>query len=330
MIVWKQKPKTVMVIKKLGDELLEELQFVINYLSTVERLNVVVEPRVHQRLAEVGGAPEVFTYTPDQGRRLGEFIDFVVCLGGDGVLLHTAQLFKHNVPPIIAFHLGSLGFLSQHGYGSFCQDVSDVVHGNAPLEHCTVASDCDNALGVYVSLRMRLLCEVWRAGKCAAEQRYEVLNEVVVDRGSSSFLTNINVYENGNFLTCVQADGLMVATPTGSTAYSAAAGGSMVHPNVPAILFTPICPHSLNFRPIILPDYADLEMRVAENARAPAWVSFDGKYRQELQRGDVLRVRMSPNPVATVNRVNQTQDWVSSLDRCFGWSNRISQQPMND
>lgn len=156
------------------------------------------------------------------------------------------------------------------------------------------------------------------------------MNEVVVDRGSSSFLTNLSVYESGNLMTVVQADGVMIATPTGSTAYSAAAGGSMVHPNVPAILFTPICPHSLNFRPIILPDYADLELHVGKDARSSAWVSFDGKYRQELHRGDVLRVCMSPNPVATVNRIDQTQDWMSSLERCFGWSNRISQKGLAD
>jgi len=156
-----------------------------------------------------------------------------------------------------------------------------------------------------------------------------VLNEVVLDRGASSFLTNINVFESGNFLTTVQADGVMIATPTGSTAYSAAAGGSMVHPNVPAILFTPVCPHSLNFRPIVLPDYADLELQIAPGARASAWVSFDGKYRQELHDGDVMRVRMSPNPVATINRIDQTQDWMSSLNRCFGWSHRLVQRPLH-
>lgn len=157
----------------------------------------------------------------------------------------------------------------------------------------------------------------------------QVMNEVVVDRGSSSFLTNITVFERDTFLTRVQADGLMIATPTGSTAYSAAAGGSMVHPEVPAILFTPICPHSLNFRPIVLPDYAELRLVVGEDARAGAWVSFDGKYRQELHPGDVLRVRMSPNPVATINRIDQTSDWMHSLDRCFGWSNRVTQKSMD-
>lgn len=158
----------------------------------------------------------------------------------------------------------------------------------------------------------------------------QVMNEVVVDRGSSSFLTDVNVFESGNFMTRVQADGLMIATPTGSTAYSAAAGGSMVHPNVPSILFTPICPHSLNFRPIILPDYCELEMHIGSEARAGAWVSFDGKHRQELQRGDMLRVRMSPNPVPTINRIDQTQDWMESLDRCFGWSNRVAQKGLFD
>jgi NAD+ kinase len=157
----------------------------------------------------------------------------------------------------------------------------------------------------------------------------QVLNEVVVDRGSSSFLTNITVYERDTFLTRVQADGLMIATPTGSTAYSAAAGGSMVHPNVPAILFTPICPHSLNFRPIVLPDYAELELYVGDDARSGAWVSFDGKHRQELQHGDVLRVRMSPSPVATINRLDQTRDWMQSLERCFGWSNRVTQKAVD-
>jgi NAD+ kinase len=112
----------------------------------------------------------------------------------------------------------------------------------------------------------------------------------------------------------MQADGIMLATPTGSTAYSVAAGGSMVHPNVQAILLTPICPHSLNFRPIILPDYVEMELRVPDSARVGAWVCFDGKQRQELQRGDSVFIKMSENPVPTINRADLTTG--AGLLRC--------------
>lgn len=103
----------------------------------------------------------------------------------------------------------------------------------------------------------------------------------------------------------------------------------MVHPSVPAILFTPICPHSLNFRPVILPDYVELELRIAPDARCPAIVCFDGRESRELLQGDSIKVRMSPNPVPTINNADQTTDWFASIQRCFQWSERIEQLPMN-
>lgn len=99
-------------------------------------------------------------------------------------------------------------------------------------------------------------------GGLALDGELVALNEVVIDRGISPFLTNLDVYCDGVFLTHVQGDGLIVSTPTGSTAYNLAAGGSMVHPQVPAILFTPICPHSLSFRPLIFPDHVQLCVQV--------------------------------------------------------------------
>jgi hypothetical protein len=104
----------------------------------------------------------------------------------------------------------------------------------------------------------------------------------------------------------------------------------MVHPNVQAILLTPICPHSLNFRPIILPDYIELELRVPNSARVGAWVCFDGKQRQEIHRGDSVFIKMSENPVPTINRTDLTTDWFESLERCFRWSNRAEQKPFQE
>ena len=145
-----------------------------------------------------------------------------------------------------------------------------------------------------------------------------VLNEVVIDRGPSPYLSNIDLYLDGKLITSVQGDGLIVSTPTGSTAYAVAAGASMIHPSVPAIMVTPICPHSLSFRPIVVPAGVELKVRtpllflvgdvikefiipptvltilklillqisVSPDSRNTAWVSFDGRNRQELIHGD--------------------------------------------
>lgn len=125
---------------------------------------------------------------------------------------------------------------------------------------------------------------------------------MVVDRGYSPYLGVLDLTCNSHYLTTLQGDGIIFATPTGSTAYSLSAGGSIVYPSVPAILLTPVCAHSLSFRPILLPDSAVLMCEVPEECRSTGWVSFDGKHRQELHRGERLRVRMSPYPMPTVNK----------------------------
>ena len=173
---------------------------------------------------------------------------------------------------------------------------------------------------------MRLTCQLLRRGKPIPGKTFDVLNEVVVDRGSDGFLAKVECYERDHLVTHVQADGVMIATPTGSTAYSVAAGASMVHPAIPAILFTPICPHSLSFRPVILPDSAELELRIPDDARSSAWVSFDGKYRQQLQHGDAVKVQMSNFPMPTITKEDDTEDWFKSLHRCLSWNERSIQR----
>eukprot|EP00195_Chlamydomonas_chlamydogama_P008652 CAMPEP_0202892086 /NCGR_PEP_ID=MMETSP1392-20130828/1922_1 /ASSEMBLY_ACC=CAM_ASM_000868 /TAXON_ID=225041 /ORGANISM="Chlamydomonas chlamydogama, Strain SAG 11-48b" /LENGTH=384 /DNA_ID=CAMNT_0049575965 /DNA_START=530 /DNA_END=1684 /DNA_ORIENTATION=+ len=325
-----------MILKKLGDELLSEFLEVLDFLMNDHKLRVVVEPAVYAEHIQGNTQYEgrVFTFMPEEADRLAEFVDFVVCLGGDGVILHASYLFRGYIPPVIAFNLGSLGFLTNHSFENYKEDLFNVIYGSQNLDTCTVSMDSmdegGNTLGVMVTLRMRLTCEIFRRGNPEPEEVHEVMNEVVIDRGSNSFLTNIECYEKGRFITRVQADGIMLATPTGSTAYSVAAGGSMVHPNVPAILLTPICPHSLSFRPILLPDYAELELRIPEKARCNAWVCFDGRSRQELQHGDSVRVRMSDAPVPTINKADLTGDWFDSLERCFRWSDRSEQKPIHN
>ncbi|PWA49017.1 ATP-NAD kinase-like domain-containing protein [Artemisia annua] len=281
MLMWKSSPKTVLLLKKLGLELMEQAKEYLlcetqaaSYLYHQENMNVLVEPEVHDIFARIPGFGFVQTFYSQDTRFLVEQFE------------------------------------------DFKQDLKRVIHGNNTLE------------GVYITLRMRLRCEIFRNGKAMPGKVFDVLNEVVVDRGSNPYLSKIECYEHDRLITKVQGDGVIVATPTGSTAYSTAAGGSMVHPNVPCMLFTPICPHSLSFRPVILPDSARLELKIPEDARSNAWVSFDGKRRQQLSRGDSVRICMSQHPLPTVNKFDQTGDWFRSLIRCLNWNERLDQKAL--
>jgi NAD+ kinase len=180
---------------------------------------------------------------------------------------------------------------------------------------------------ICLSMRMRLECKVInREGVVRA--RFNVLNEVTVDRGSSPYLAALECFCDNVHLTTVQADGVIFATPTGSTAYSMAAGGSVVHPAVPAILVTPICPHVLSFRSMIFPDSVVLRCYVPDDARADASVAFDGRYRRVLHRGDSVQIQMSQHPVPTINRVDHSADWLCSLKRNFNFNTRARQRPL--
>ncbi|XP_030524309.1 NAD kinase 2, chloroplastic isoform X2 [Rhodamnia argentea] len=316
MLMWKTTPRTVLLLKKLGPELMEEAKEVASFLYYQEKMNVLVEPDVHDVFARIPGFGFVLTFYSQDTSDLHERVDFVACLGGDGVILHASNLFRDAVPPVVSFNLGSLGFLTSHKFDDYRQDLRQVVHGNNIVD------------GVYITLRMRLRCEIFRKGKAMPGKVFDVLNEVVVDRGSNPYLSKIECYEHDRLITKVQGDGVIIATPTGSTAYSTAAGGSMVHPSVPCMLFTPICPHSLSFRPVILPDSARLELKIPEDARSNAWVSFDGKRRQQLSRGDSVRISMSQHPLPTVNKCDQTGDWFRSLIRCLNWNERLDQRAL--
>jgi len=162
------------------------------------------------------------------------------------------------------------------------------------------------------------------------KEYFTALNEVIVDNAKNSSLTNLDCYSDGVFTTKCQGDGLIVATPTGSTAYSLSAGGSMVHPQVPGILFTPVCPHSLSFRPIIFPDTSKISIKVSDDARGIHEVAFDGKNRQKLYKGDQVHISMSSWPVPAVCRVSETDDWFNGVRSLLHWNQRPSQKRMKE
>ncbi|KAF8557981.1 ATP-NAD kinase [Imleria badia] len=303
-------------------------------------------------------------WTSEMCTRSPHLFDFVVTLGGDGTVLFTSWLFQRIVPPVLPFALGSLGFLTNFDFVDHQAVVDSAIDAGIRVNlrmrfTCTVyravfdKGRCRKAVkkGETGEIMMKDLTKGgWEAleggwsggvlpdsGKCPKDREimcfttrpvetFEVLNDLVVDRGPSPYVSVLELFGDEHHMTTVQADGLCVATPTGSTAYSLSAGGSLVHPEIPAILISPICPHTLSFRPMLLPDSMELRICVPYNSRSNAWASFDGRGRVELKQGDHIKISASKYPFPTVCADNQSTDWFHSISRTLKWNERQRQK----
>ncbi|XP_047095433.1 putative NAD kinase 3 isoform X1 [Lolium rigidum] len=314
LLKWESPPQTVLFVTKPNSNAVHALcSEMVRWLKEHNNMNIFVEPRVSKELLiEDSYFNFIQTWANDQEMKtLHTKVDLIVTLGGDGTVLWAASLFRGPVPPVVAFSLGSLGFMTPFPSEKYRECLDNVL--KRPFT---------------ITLRSRLQCHVIRDAakdEIVTEEPIIVLNEVTIDRGMSSYLTYLECYCDSSFVTCVQGDGLIISTTSGSTAYSLAAGGSMVHPQVPGILFTPICPHSLSFRPLILPEYVTLRVQVPLNSRGQAWASFDGKGRIQLGPGDALICSVSPWPVPTACLMDSTTDFLRSIHEGLHWNLRKSQ-----
>ncbi|XP_035594457.1 NAD kinase isoform X2 [Oncorhynchus keta] len=321
-LTWNKPPKSVLVVKKIQDaSLLQPFKELCVFL-TEKNMIVYVESKVLADTAiagdeSFGAVIQKFCTFREDLDDISNRVDFIICLGGDGTLLYASSLFQESVPPVMAFHLGSLGFLTPFKFDTYQSQVTQIIEGNTAI-----------------ILRSRLRVRVVKKGIIVTNgdsegsrksMQYQVLNEVVVDRGPSSYLSNVDLFLDGHLITTVQGDGVIVSTPTGSTAYAVAAGASMIHPNVPAIMITPICPHSLSFRPIVVPAGVELKIMLSRDARNTAWVSFDGRKRQEICHGDSITITTSCFPVPSICFRDPVNDWFESLSQCLHWNVRKKQ-----
>ncbi|HMC31870.1 MAG TPA: NAD(+)/NADH kinase [Candidatus Angelobacter sp.] len=199
--------------------------------------------------------------------------DFVVVLGGDGTLLSTARSVAAAGIPILGVNLGSLGFLTEVKQEEIEQALADVD-----------ANRCE------MSFRPMLHCQVQRNGRCVAT--YDALNEVVMNQSAVARITEFEVRVNGNFVANYKADGLIISTPTGSTAYSLAAGGPILSPEVPGFVITPVASHALTNRPLVVRDTAVIEARILVT-REQAFLTVDGQLGTPLVESDLVCCRKS-------------------------------------
>lgn len=206
--------------------------------------------------------------------------DLVIVLGGDGTLLAAARIFATVGTPILSVNLGFLGFLTEVRLADLYATLENWCEG------------CHN-----LDERAMLHAELWRADSFKAS--YEALNEIVVSKGDIARMGEFSVELDGKSVARFRADGVIVSTPTGSTAYTLAANGPILTPDVDALVVTPICPHLLTLRPIVVRGDASLTVRV-EGVPNLALLTVDGQQAVELQRGDELRCHRSSHTVKLV------------------------------
>jgi NAD+ kinase len=212
--------------------------------------------------------------------------DLLIVLGGDGTLLSAARISAERRVPILAVNLGGLGFLTTVSQDEIYSILEEIFSGKHRL-----------------SERVMLEAEIIRDG--AVIRRQIALNDAVLNKAALARIMDLELRVNGEYVTTYKADGLILSTPTGSTAYSLAAGGPIVYPSVEAFVVTPICPHTLTNRPLVIPDSAAIEVEFkAENDAV--FLTLDGQIGIELVRGDHIRVRKAPDKLLLVRPAKKT------------------------
>ncbi|KPJ78203.1 MAG: inorganic polyphosphate kinase [Deltaproteobacteria bacterium SG8_13] len=209
----------------------------------------------------------------------------ILVLGGDGTFLSAVRWIGDQRIPILGVKFGEVGFLAEIAEDRLYEVLESILNNT-----------------FHTQPRMRLLVQVIRKDRQRATET--VLNDVVINKGALARLASIDTSIDGRYLTTYRADGLIVATPTGSTAYSLAAGGPVLHPGVPAIVMTPICPFTLTNRPLIIPDASTITINL-EKRSADIMLTFDGQQGMEIDDKDTIIVQKGPHPIYMISEPNK-------------------------
>jgi NAD+ kinase len=255
------------------------------------RIAVVAGTNVADRLGGVAGLS-----TSD----LAVESDLIVVLGGDGTLLSLARCTKGRAVPVLGINMGRLGFLTDTAADQALTAIDAVLRGRYETE-----------------ARLMLRAELIRGGRRLSS--HQVLNDVVINKSALARIIDLETYVDGKYLCTYKGDGLIVATPTGSTAYSLSAGGPIVQPSVDVILLSPICPHTLTNRPMVLDEKARVEV-ILRSADEDVSVTLDGQEGAPLLNDDVVRVRRSPHRLALVR--TSTHSYYDLLRNKLRWGAR--------
>ncbi len=262
-----------------------------------EELKVWLKKRGHDVLVKEG-LPSGLKIAGASSPSAPDDLLCIFVLGGDGTFLSAVRWIGDQPIPILGVKFGEVGFLAEIAEESLFSVAEKIIHNQ-----------------FKTTPRMRLEVELNRDGKTFVQET--VLNDAVINKGALARLAHIRTYIDGQYLTTFKADGLILATPTGSTAYSLAAGGPIIHPGVPAVIMTPICPFTLTNRPLIIPNTSCVTIRLEEKSK-DIMLTFDGQTGLEINEKDIITVRKSRHPINMITIPNQ--EYFDVLKAKLRWS----------
>lgn len=270
--------KNVVIVSKPGKAELQEV---------VPRLAADLKNRGYGVIVDVETAVYLPGHQTIQRSEIAEHSPaFVIVLGGDGTLLAAARSVGKADIPLLPVNLGSLGFLTEVKLAELFDSVDAVVNKK-----------------VQTDLRSVIHCEVLRKNDRLSE--YEALNDVVITKSTIARMTEVDVLVDGNFVANYKADGVIISTPTGSTAYSLAAGGPVLEPTVAAFVITPVSPHALTNRPLVVRDSAEIEM-IVKSTNEEAFLTVDGQSGMPVLEGDRVICRRSGHQIRLLRLPGRT------------------------
>ncbi|MGI8917566.1 MAG: NAD(+)/NADH kinase [Pyrinomonadaceae bacterium] len=277
--------------------------------SSIRRVGIIVKPHQPEALQTVCGAVEWLTQrgielagTPDLERdriehqtgcaveslpadQLAANVDLMIVLGGDGTMIATARMLGDCEVPVLGVNYGGLGYLAEFRIEELYTALESILAGN-----------------YRVDTRVMLAVELLRGAEEVTRNR--VLNDVVINKSALARIIEIEAYLNGQFVNSFRADGLIVSTPTGSTAYNLSAGGPVIYPSMNAVVITPICPFTLSNRPIVVPDDAEIELCL-KTEEEDVSLTLDGQVGFPLQFHDRVQIRKSKARFKLVQPMNR-------------------------
>lgn len=303
------------LIKRINDEegtkIAKHMIKILNSYKTA----VYIEENCVEDVKEEGteNGPQFSIYREEEEQN----IDLLIIIGGDGSILWGLQYFhKRITPPILAFSKGTLNYLcnfSLQNYETSLRNIMDSIYAKK---------------GLSVELRSRIHCEIINR-ETQKKRTLEALNEISLDRGCSPQVVKLNCYLEGKYFATFEGDGVLVATPTGSTAYQLSAGGPILNHLMSNIAITPISPLNLSTRPVVLPPHVRLTFKLPAESRKHAFLGADGQIKLEISKETDVEITTSKYHAIFILGENQDtlDNWISRLRNLLGWNRKFQLVP---